>query len=57
MFLLVAFLAMSWLLRKAFCSWLCPIGTLSEVLWEGGQALFGRYVCARRAGSTSRCDR
>jgi polyferredoxin len=42
LFLLVAFLTMSWLLRKAFCSWLCPIGTLSEYLWEGGQALFGR---------------
>jgi polyferredoxin len=44
LFLLIAFLAMSWLLRKAFCSWLCPIGTLSEVLWEGGQALFGRTL-------------
>ena len=44
LFLLVAFLAMSWLLRKAFCSWLCPIGTLSEILWEGGQALFGRSL-------------
>jgi polyferredoxin len=42
LFLLVAFLGMSLLLRKAFCSWLCPIGTLSEWLWQGGQALFGR---------------
>lgn len=44
LFLLVAFLAMSWLLRKAFCSWLCPIGTLSELLWEGGQAIVGRSL-------------
>jgi polyferredoxin len=44
MFLLVAFLAMSWLLRKAFCSWLCPIGTLSELLWEGGRAAIGRSL-------------
>jgi polyferredoxin len=44
LFLLVAFLAISWLLRKAFCSWLCPIGTLSEVLWEGGRALLGRNL-------------
>jgi polyferredoxin len=40
--LLVAFLAMSWLLRKAFCAWLCPVGTISEWLWLGGDALFGR---------------
>ena len=26
MFLLIAFLAMAFLLRKAFCSWLCPGG-------------------------------
>ncbi len=42
MFLLLAFLTMSFLFRKAFCSWLCPIGTLSEWLWQGGQELFGR---------------
>ena len=42
MFLLVAFLAMSFLLKKAFCSWLCPIGTLSENLWKLGTRFFGR---------------
>lgn len=42
MFLLIAFLAISWLLRKAFCSWLCPIGAISEVLWEGGREIFRR---------------
>lgn len=40
MFLLVAFLAMSVVFRKAFCSWVCPIGTLSEWLWHGGHDLF-----------------
>lgn len=44
MFLLAAFLAMSLLARKAFCSWLCPIGTLSEWLWQGGEALLGRTL-------------
>ncbi|MGE3842045.1 MAG: 4Fe-4S binding protein [Vicinamibacterales bacterium] len=44
MFLLVAFLSMSWLFKKSFCSWLCPIGTISEWLWQGGQALFGTTV-------------
>ncbi|MGE3276523.1 MAG: 4Fe-4S binding protein [Vicinamibacterales bacterium] len=42
MFLLIAFLGISLVFRKAFCSWLCPIGTLSEWLWQGGQELFRR---------------
>jgi polyferredoxin len=42
MFLLLAFLTISIVFRKAFCSWLCPIGTLSEWLWEGGHELFRR---------------
>lgn len=42
MFLLLAFLGMSLALRKSFCSWLCPIGTISEWLWQGGQEIFGR---------------
>ena len=41
LFLLIAFLAISWLLRKSFCSWLCPIGTLSEYLWRLGKRAFG----------------
>ena len=42
MFMLIAFLAISWMYRKAFCSWICPVGTISEWLWQGGQAMFGR---------------
>ena len=42
MFLLISFLAMSFLFRKAFCSWLCPVGTVSEYLWRAGQKLFRR---------------
>ena len=42
MFLLLAFLAMSFLFRKAFCSWLCPVGTISEYLWQLGRKLFRR---------------
>ena len=37
MFMLIAFLAMSFLLRKSFCSWVCPVGTISEWLWQTGQ--------------------
>jgi len=42
MFLLLAFVAMSLLLRKAFCGWLCPVGTISEYLWRLGRKLFRR---------------
>lgn len=42
MFLFMAFVAMSLLLKKAFCSWLCPVGTLSERLWRVGRRVFGR---------------
>lgn len=44
MFLFMAFLLMSLLLKKAFCSWLCPVGTLSEYLWKLGRKLFGRNL-------------
>ena len=49
MFMLMAFLAISFLYRKAFCSWICPIGTLSEWLWELGQSVFGRNFALPRA--------
>ena len=42
MFLLITFLAMAFLFRKAFCGWLCPIGTISEYLWRAGKKLFKR---------------
>jgi polyferredoxin len=42
LFLLVTFLATSFLFRKAFCSWLCPIGTVSEYLWRAGKKMFKR---------------
>jgi len=42
MFLLIAFLLMSLVLKKAFCGWLCPVGTFSEHLWKLGRRIFGR---------------
>lgn len=42
MFLLIAFLAVSWIFRKSFCGWLCPVGTVSEYLWKLGRQTFGR---------------
>jgi len=42
MFLLLSFGSIAFLLRKAFCSWLCPVGTLSEYLWRAGRQIFRR---------------
>jgi polyferredoxin len=44
MFLFIAFVGMSVLLKKAFCSWLCPVGTLSENLHKFGKKIFGRNL-------------
>lgn len=40
MYLFLGFVLMSILLKKAFCSWLCPVGTLSENLWKLGRRIF-----------------
>lgn len=42
---LVIFLAaiiLSLMLKRTFCSWICPIGTLSEGLAKIGKKVFGR---------------
>lgn len=44
MFLFIAFSLMSLLLKKAFCSWICPVGTLSEHLWKLGRRIFRRSL-------------
>jgi polyferredoxin len=41
-FLFISFLAIAFLFRKAFCSWLCPVGTLSEYLWRAGKKILRR---------------
>jgi polyferredoxin len=47
MFLLITFLAMAFLFRKAFCSWLCPIGTFSEYLWRAGKIFKRNFYLPR----------
>lgn len=42
MFLFLAFVAISLIVRKGFCGWLCPVGTLSEYLWRFGKDTFRR---------------
>ena len=40
--LFLVFVAIAFLLRKAFCSWICPVGFLSEALAQLGRKIFGR---------------
>jgi polyferredoxin len=42
--LFTAFVLMSLFLKKAFCSWLCPVGAFSEFLWHLGRRLFTRNL-------------
>jgi len=48
-FLLVIFVGISFLFRKSFCSWLCPVGTASEYLWKLGRYTFRRNFQLPRA--------
>jgi polyferredoxin len=48
MFMLIAFLSISLLYRKAFCSWICPVGTISEWLWQTGRLWFRRTLTPPR---------
>lgn len=43
-FILLAILLVSLVVKKAFCSFLCPVGTLSEYLWRLGQLAFRRNL-------------
>ena len=40
--LLLAIVGASLLVKKSFCSWLCPVGTLAEMLAALGRRVFGR---------------
>ena len=40
--LLSTFLLMSLAAKKSFCSWICPVGTLSEAVWALGGRTCGR---------------
>lgn len=42
----LAVVGVSLLLRRSFCSWICPVGTFSEFLWKRGFALLRRNIKA-----------
>jgi polyferredoxin len=48
LFIFIAIVAIGLLLKKAFCSWLCPVGTLSEALWIVGKNIFRKNLTPSR---------
>jgi ferredoxin len=48
LFIFLAIVALGLFLKKSFCSWMCPVGTVSESLWKLGEKLFGRNVKINR---------
>ena len=41
---LLTVLAVSLLLKRSFCSWICPVAAVSELLWKRGFSLFRRNL-------------
>jgi len=40
----ISAIALSLFFKKAFCSWMCPAGTVSELLYKTGARAFGRNL-------------
>jgi len=40
--LFVAILGVSLVMKKGFCGWICPVGTLSQYTWMAGEKIFGK---------------
>ncbi len=38
----VSILGVSLVMKKGFCGWICPIGTLSQNVWMAGEKMFGK---------------
>ncbi|NOX85385.1 MAG: 4Fe-4S binding protein [Chlorobi bacterium] len=46
--LFLAFVVMGLFLKRTFCTWVCPVGLLSEYLWKGGRKIFGKNLAIPR---------
>ena len=46
--ILLSSIAISLALKKSFCGWICPVGTLSEAVFKVGRKIFGRNVAIPR---------
>jgi polyferredoxin len=43
-FIFIAIILMSFVIGKSFCSWLCPVGFISEMLADFGQKIFRKKI-------------
>jgi polyferredoxin len=48
LFILLAIVLISLVAKKAFCSFLCPVGTLSEYLWRLGRLVYRKNLILPR---------
>lgn len=39
-----AILGVSLVVKKGFCGWICPVGTLSQYIWMAGEKIFGKNI-------------
>lgn len=39
-----AAIVVSLILKKGFCGWICPVGTVSQAFWMAGEKIFGRNL-------------
>jgi len=46
--LFVAILGVSLVVKKGFCGWICPIGTVSQYVWMAGEKTVGRNFRVNR---------
>ena len=44
LFIFCAIAIVSIIVKKSFCSWFCPVGTLSESLWLLGEKILGKNI-------------
>jgi polyferredoxin len=44
----IAITGVSLALKKGFCGWICPVGTLSQYIWMAGEKLMGRNFRVER---------
>ncbi len=51
--LFFAIVGISLVMKKGFCGWICPIGTLSQWVWMAGEKVFGRNFRIARFGDVS----
>lgn len=47
-FIFIAILIMSFVFGKSFCSWLCPVGFISELIGDFGEKIFKRKLTLPR---------